>query len=1091
VNDPIAAGTFAADSFLGDTVPEVVVLELVLDAARTVGAVGIGDLRMVRPLVLPDAGTLDWQIVAGALAVDGRRPVELRKRRGHDWITHATGELIDDAVADGRSGFIGTSEWPTRKLADAVHRDGLVPVRWRHVEILPTATRAHVVWHGERGRVWLADERGQPAGYIDEVVMAPPDVEAVRAEPIAHVYRVEHHEVAPSLRDAPAERVVVDLVGQETPVLVALEYAQLDVRELVFLIDDSLACAPVRGLVRSLRAERPEWTVRLVEARPGAARAAVTAAVDAMEPELVVAGNAFLVPSLVPVPLTRGRPVLDQNGTVLITGGTGALGRLMARHLVAEHGIRHLVLVSRRGPDAPRTAELVAELRKAGVRTVRVLAADVADRAQVEAALAAVDPEHPLTAVLHLAGVVDPRLVDGQDEARFRRVLAPKVDGAWHLHELTSHIPLAAFVLFSSVASVLGSAGQSNYAAANAFLDALAAHRRASGLVATSVSWGSWDSSGLSAYLGEAEVARLRRQGVGALTARQGRRIFDAAIAQEEPHLVAAPLTPPETVAREPLPAWRAAVALVRREVAVVLGEEVGPRQVLGDAGVDSLMALELRTRLTAATSVPLPATLTIDHPTPNAIARLIVARLAPAAAKTPRIGIAGASTGEAAPETVWAALEHAGIVPESLRGKRVGVFLGVEEGNPAARIAELFRVRGPAITVCGSPLVAVHLARVALLREECELAVAGGTGMVVLRPESPSDRAVLVDSALEGVGGGAMPDLVAAVVDRHWAEITGPGVRVTVEPCALGRPDVTPGWLDGDRGTPLETSGNVAGKALPGSRVLAEASGPVAEEWPGGRARTSRATSEVGGARASEVGGAGAGEPPGVVPVLVSGRDVEGLRRQASRWGEWLAARPRVSLGGVARTAALCRTHFRVRAVVLAASTGHLTDGLRALAEGKPHIDVVEGVAQREARVAIADDDHGGPCVVPALLRESPVFARSAAEWDARLRPRLGWSVLDVLAGEGELDLDHPEVVRVARFVIRASLGDALREFGVEPVPHGDVIVPLGPDSRLVRILAAVHVRGSSVDWGKALPAAGRVDLPPYAFTPAAVRPA
>ena len=1031
MSEPIAAGTFSADTFTGDTVvvPGVAVLELVLDAGRSVGAAGVGDLRLTHPIVLPDVGELRWQVRAGPLAADGRRAVEVLVWHG-DWVPHADGELIDDPTADGRTGFAGTAGWPTRSLADAVRRDGLVPVRWRGVEILPTAARAHTVWTGDRGRVWLADRHGRPAGYVDEVTMAPPDVEAVRARPVAHVYRVAYREVAPTLRDAPADRVVVDLTGGTDPIetaLAALAHARTDTRELVFLVDDGLACAPVRGLVRSLRVERPEWTVRMVETRPDAVPAAVAAALDAVVPELVVAGNAFLAPELAPAALTGGAPVLDPNGTALITGGTGELGRLMAKHLVAAHGVRHLMLVSRRGQDAPGAADLVAELTAAGALTVRVVAADVTDRTQVAGVLATVDPRHPLTAVLHLAGVVDARLVDGQDAARFRRVLAPKITGAWHLHELTRDEPLAAFVLFSSVASVFGSAGQSNYAAANAYLDALAVRRRADGLVATSVSWGAWDGHGVSAYLGDTEVARQRRQGVVALTERHGRRIFDAAIAQDGPHLVAAVLIPPATVAPEPLAAltdedrWPAAVAMVRREAAVVLGAEVGPRQVLGDAGMDSLMALELRTRLTAATAVPLPSTLVADHPTPNAIARLLVARLAPAPPRAPAVGIAGAALGESVPETVWAALENAGIVPKSLRGRRVGVFLGVPAGDVAGDVAARFRLRGPAVTVCGSPFVATHLARMALLRAECELAIAGGEGVVVLEPLSASSRAELTDSALEGVGGGTMAELVTAVTERRWTELTGRGARLAVRPHPVAEPEPAP--------------------------------------------------------------------TVGVVPVAVSGRDLDGLRRQAARWSAWLATQPDVPLASVARTAALHRTHFRVRAVVLAESVADVVAGLRAVAEGRPHPGVVEGVARRTEGVAFAPADHSGPWVVPGLLSESPTFARTAARYDALLRPSLGWSVLDALAGDGDLDLEHPDVVRVTGFVVRVSLAVALRGLGLAPAGEPGITVALGPVQgglrELMRILGTVHVRGGPVDWARAIPAGELVDLPPYRFTP------
>ena len=661
-DDDVVTGT------LTGAVPATATLDVVMTAARRLGAVGVGTLERLLPL--PDDAA--WRLTAGA-----DRRFELCVLRAGEWVPHATGELADDPVWDGRDGFADARSWPIANLTDVLCRDGLVPVRWRGVEVRPGAVRARVEWDGRRARVWLADAEGTPSGYVDEVVVGPPGPDVVTE----HVYRVVYEEVAPTLRAA--ARTVVDLRGAEEPVIDALEAARGPHEELVFLVDESLACAPVRGLARSLRAERPDWTVRLVVAGAGATRAATDAALDAAEPELVVSGAAFLAPRLDPVTLTGG-PVLDPDGTVLITGGTGELGGVMATHLVASHGIRHLVLVSRRGADAPGATGLAASLRAAGAETVLVVAADVADKRQVAAVLAAI--ERPLTAVLHLAGVLDPRFVQGQDATRFRRVLAAKVDGARNLHELTRDAPLAAFVLFSSLASVFGAAGQSNYAAACAYLDALAVHRRAAGLVATSVSWGLWEQvdTGMAAHLGERETARLRRQGVAAVTVRQGCRIFDAAIAQPSPHVVAAVLSPASAMPdeRDRLGAlreeerWRAVVSLVRREAAVVLGAEVGQREVLSDAGVDSLMALELRTRLTAATGVVLPAALVVDHPTPNAIARLITARLSAGGAGEVPVAVLGVGRGGSPVGAAWAALEQAGIVPESLRGRKVGVYL-------------------------------------------------------------------------------------------------------------------------------------------------------------------------------------------------------------------------------------------------------------------------------------------------------------------------------------------------------------------------------------------------------------------------------
>ncbi|WP_045705456.1 SDR family NAD(P)-dependent oxidoreductase, partial [Streptomyces rubellomurinus] len=368
--------------------------------------------------------------------------------------------------------------------------------------------------------------------------------------------------------------------------------------------------------------------------------------------------------------LTSPRP-LDPDGTVLVTGGTGELGRLTARRLVTAHGVRHLVLTSRRGPAAAGTDELVEELRAAGAATVRVLACDVADRAHVAAALAAVDADHPLTGVVHLAAVIDDGVVVNQTAERFGRVLAPKATGARHLHELTRGLDLAAFVLFSSVAGTLGSPGQSNYAAANAYLDALAAHRTRRGLPGTSLAWGLWEQggTGLTAHLGDAELGRMRRQGAQPLTVEQGLALFDTALGRPEPHLVPLRLDldrlqraagselPPllRALLRTPLRQARRSTAgtdslgerlagltgperiaslteLVRQEVAAVLGlsdtATVRAEQPLRDHGWDSLMAVELRNRLSAFAQVPLPSTLAFDYPTPQAIADFLNVRL-------------------------------------------------------------------------------------------------------------------------------------------------------------------------------------------------------------------------------------------------------------------------------------------------------------------------------------------------------------------------------------------------------------------------------------------------------------------------------
>ncbi|WP_269435932.1 beta-ketoacyl reductase, partial [Planomonospora sphaerica] len=223
---------------------------------------------------------------------------------------------------------------------------------------------------------------------------------------------------------------------------------------------------------------------------------------------------------------------------MLVTGGTGGLGALVARHLVVEHGVRHLVLTSRRGLQAPGAVELAAELTALGAR-VTVAACDVADRQALADLLAGVPVEYPLRGVVHAAGVLDDGVVAALTPERIDAVLRPKADAAWYLHELTADLGLSAFVLFSSLAGTLGNAGQGNYAAANAFLDGLAAHRRARGLAAQSVAWGLWAGGGMGAGLEAAQVRRMAGMGMGALAPEQGLALLDAAAGADAAAVVA------------------------------------------------------------------------------------------------------------------------------------------------------------------------------------------------------------------------------------------------------------------------------------------------------------------------------------------------------------------------------------------------------------------------------------------------------------------------------------------------------------------------------------------------------------------------
>ncbi|WP_406239434.1 SDR family NAD(P)-dependent oxidoreductase [Nocardia sp. NBC_01009] len=424
----------------------------------------------------------------------------------------------------------------------------------------------------------------------------------------------------------------------------------------------SLAGAAVWGLVRSAQAEDPGRIV-LADVDDQVDAAMVLAS---GEPQVVVragtvhVGRLARIAAAVPEPAVPG---LSDAATVLITGGTGTLGAMLARHVVVEHGARHLVLTSRRGLEAPGAHELVTELSGLGAR-VEVVVADMADRAAVEQVLAGIAADEPL-AVIHAAGVLDDGVIGSMTQQRLDTVLTPKVDAALHLHEASRNRVVSAFVMFSSAAGVFGTPGQSNYAAANAFLDALAVHRRHAGLHAQSLAWGLWaQSSGMTGHLDDTDAARLSRGGFVPMPAEEAFELFDHALIEGGVNTLTArldlaaardqagsgfvPALLQNLIIRGSRRATRATetsasgltqrlaglpeaeqqqliIEVVRQQVAAVLGHNdtntIDTDQNFRDLGFDSLTAVEIRNRLKVVTGIMLSATSVFDYPTPAALA--------------------------------------------------------------------------------------------------------------------------------------------------------------------------------------------------------------------------------------------------------------------------------------------------------------------------------------------------------------------------------------------------------------------------------------------------------------------------------------
>jgi acyl transferase domain-containing protein/NAD(P)-dependent dehydrogenase (short-subunit alcohol dehydrogenase family)/acyl carrier protein len=643
-------------------------------------AVGASTIRVRLSLTEKDTVSLILEDETGALVavVDSLvlRPVSVEQLQAAgdphseslyalDWVEAPVASESESSVADASS---AVGEWVSVGEEDGELVGGLPAVSaFDDIELLQSAVEEGVAVP----RVVLVD----CCGDVDCVVSADGTPGGVRARVL---------EVLALLQGWLADE---RFVGSR---LVVVTRGAVAAGALESVCD--LTGASVWGLVRSAQSEHPG---RLVLADVDGESSSWEALVDALagsEPQVVVRSGVVMVPRLTRAVEPRGEdsrgyvPWFEPQGTILITGGTGGLGGMVARHLVVAHEVRHLLLVSRSGLDAEGASGLVEELSGFGAQ-VEVVACDVSDRAQVEGLLAGIPGEHPLTAVVHAAGVLDDGVVAALSPEQVERVFAPKVDAAWHLHELTKDMGLSGFVSFSSVAGVLGNSGQGNYAAANGFLDGLASYRRGQDLVGMSIAWGLWGGNGgMQGRLGRTELARIERLGMVALSAQEGLELFDAALSRGDRFLsavrlearalarqarlgvlpavldglVRVPLRSVDERSGSSLASRLSGVAvedregvvldLVRAEAAGVLGhsspEAVPVDRAFRELGFDSLAGVELRNRLAVVTGLRLPATLVFDYPSPAVLAGYLLERVDGGRVEKARVAVgAGALT--------------------------------------------------------------------------------------------------------------------------------------------------------------------------------------------------------------------------------------------------------------------------------------------------------------------------------------------------------------------------------------------------------------------------------------------------------------
>ncbi|WP_143265325.1 SDR family NAD(P)-dependent oxidoreductase, partial [Amycolatopsis lexingtonensis] len=663
--------------------------EVALPAARQDDAFGLhpalldAALQAVTLLDLPLRPATGW--TRFALHASGAAAARVHLRRTEDTIALTLTDPGGALIASAEAVSFGEAATPRQQ-----GHDSLFHLEWTPLPSVAPSGRRFVVF-GEDATD-LAD---------DAVVVVPVDTSG---DPVAATHRAT------------------------TQVLEQLQsFLATDV-QVVFQTGDGPAAAAVQGLVRAAQSENPGRFL-LVEGD------AVEAAVASGEPQISVRDGVPHRARLVRAPAAdRPEPGIgNPDGTVLVTGGTGGLGRLLARHLVTHHGVRHLLLAGRRGLGSAGAADLVNELKGLGA-DVRVAACDTADREDVADLLSGIPEGHPLTAVVHAAGVLDDGVVGSLTPARLKKVLRPKVDGAWHLHELTRGLDLAAFVLYSSASGLLGGVGQGNYAAANSFLDALAAARRAEGLPAVSLAWGPWaQEDGMAGTLADVDAQRLAKSGMRRFTPEEGLALFDTALASPAALVVPVGLdlavlrghiVPPvlgdlvpktRRTARidsdgvrsfvprlgelAPDAQTRELLDLVRELAASVLGHgsavAIDPDTGFTEIGFDSLTVVELRNRLGYATGLTLPATVLFDHPNPRVLSAHLLSLLSPEPVDPSSRVLAEFARFEALAEDPALAPETVAFLTTRLRSllDRLGGDSEFLESLDSASDGELFRL--------------------------------------------------------------------------------------------------------------------------------------------------------------------------------------------------------------------------------------------------------------------------------------------------------------------------------------------------------------------------------------------------------------